>query len=82
MKKVLIAALGLAMMVAPAMANKGDHFAMMDSDSNGSVSKSEYDSYKDRKFSEMDTNSDSMLSKQEMQAHKNMKKDTKSDMRE
>lgn len=68
MKKTTFAAMAIALMCAtPAFANH-DKMDMMDANKDGSVSKAEYDTFKNNKFNEMDTNKDGSLSKDEMKA--------------
>jgi uncharacterized low-complexity protein len=43
---------------------------MMDSDSDGSISKSEFMQHKEEKFNKMDTNGDGVLTGDEMKMHK------------
>lgn len=76
MKKLAFAAAMLAVATAPAFANDEAHmksmvddkFSMMDTNSDGMISKEEHDAAMNKMFSDADTNSDGMISKDEMMA--------------
>ncbi len=86
MKNFSIICAAVAMVSAPAFANK-DHdkgnmeqktqffFEKMDSDGNGMVSKAESDAFGAKMFNEADTNKDQFLSLAEVKAHKMKKKE-------
>lgn len=82
MNKVLMLAGALAVAAAPAFAHtkdseaKAQHwFQKMDTDGNGSISKSEHDAFSQQKFTKADANKDGSISMQEFTEHKRMEKD-------
>ena len=79
MKKIITAAAMLALMAAPAFAKTmhddahikamvDDKFSMMDTNSDGMISKDEHDAAMTKMFNDADTNGDGMISKDEMTA--------------
>jgi len=86
MKKFLISAAIVSLMSVPAFADKHgksdaeirakvqEYMKTIDTNSDGFISKAEYDAVSDRKFSEADTNNDGQLSLDELVAKKQSKK--------
>lgn len=82
MKKILmLTALGVMCVTAPAFANKEHmekkadfYLGKMDTDKDGSVSKAEHEEFADTMFKQADTNTDDKLSRQEIIDQKSREK--------
>ncbi|MBI1301249.1 MAG: hypothetical protein GC137_06270 [Alphaproteobacteria bacterium] len=80
MKKFLALTVALGALTLPAFADHhegGDWFAKLDSDGNGSISKTEFLDHKGQKFDKMDADGNGEVSKEEMMAAKEKWKEKK-----